>query len=1281
MKKILLSLFSFIFLHSYAVDVRDVATFDFTNPHQLPISPALSPADINFLDKEGDVLVITNRTITEHDITISFSNATGYSGAAINHYFEYGENGEILNSLYSLSIRNRASICFEGKDCNILSIEFRGDFGALTLPAGEPGSLNTVTKVWNNNGQRTSKVTFVNGVAADTRIYGITVHYDRPAVPMTLLSSEPEDNSLLSSFSSMKLNFNTDIISVTDPMGVMLTSNAFIGGIPMRVSSSGNQAVLSLDSPLNTTGLYTITVPEGKFVNDEKSVNKQILRHFSLRIPLKLEEVIPSQGKYASFPDSVSLVFDHDIVIDDAKSGNLVQDNQVVGTVKFYADTISKNKVNIQVKNFLGHLDAESTWLITVPKGTVHSTWFRQNDDLDSWNDSITLKYDVEKENSAAMQAAKALIANEGVGYPAEGSIGRDSLFKAISTDASSEELNDAMSAFYNETDVTKPKNGTWYRIVAVNGSEQNPQKAYLTYNDGAVTLGDRMKASVFLASAEGDKILFQTPDHKGYLHVLTTNNDYTHTTPKNVTLSETPGLENKLTLEKIASEGVDRKLALGKMSISGFLGYDKATAKDLASSTATIDFANMRIVDNLTNTIYFDSTISSAFVFDEGFAPDTIRAEVTLSENVLTHPGDSLKLIFTNIDKATLIDANKPYFRSGNEKVTYPRAILEPTADPCVFDVNTQALYMGSFSLVLPKGTFVFEQMDKTVKDEELTVELSVNGGYVDDTVVIDPNLKKGFSAYSVLQQRLRHGDITDKELEDLVLFTNASDQGEEGLVANPNITVKIVGTGSDAIGTGHFEAYPDFNASDYGYDPQYVTAIKLVMDIPITDGVLDNMPGRYGYVIPAGAFGDNNYGKYLADNSSIAPSLCNVNDMINGIAFVVNNRSAKINRAREMLSKAKELKDLKGLGYPKEDSQCRANLDDLIKQLEPIAQNSRWDNGNNDILYNKAIDDFLNETDVVLPTNGLFYSLCARTSDRTNAYVTVNDDGEIGLSRKEDVATAFKMVDLGNGTYKVISDNDFYLQQLSDTTLSSSYDPFLNLIAFQKLLINGVSPERTLGLFSFQANKKFPNGILHPTYALVDADKLGILSPSADATSFNNYTTNAFSIALAIPKVNQDSLFSPKQKTPLGRFSKVKLTLKSNFPGVSFHHSGVDTLIYVYGIENNGEKSSWTKYPKSVTTTGEKNEFQIAFDDVPFCGSWKLVIKKGAFYSEYAGERNDVREITGVWDGNSSSVEDIYSDVESKVTIYDFQGRKVKDGNLRKGLYIQNGKKKIVK
>ena len=193
MKKILLTLFVFLSIPSFAQYVESVAEFDFTKPGELVSDPP-----ITFLQGTLDYL-LDDKTIyaNDGDVIMSFTDAG--NGVVYNYVQEESD------TIYFMQIRTWGEMKIRlGKNgYELQKIEFTGFTGEL-------GNVNTVDKTWYGNGKHVSDVTFTNGTTL-TVIYKVRVTYLKKAEPLKLLNHDNYSSFSGTSFKTIPLYFNQKV--------------------------------------------------------------------------------------------------------------------------------------------------------------------------------------------------------------------------------------------------------------------------------------------------------------------------------------------------------------------------------------------------------------------------------------------------------------------------------------------------------------------------------------------------------------------------------------------------------------------------------------------------------------------------------------------------------------------------------------------------------------------------------------------------------------------------------------------------------------------------------------------------------------------------------------------------------------------------------------------------------------------------------------------------------------------------------------------------------------
>lgn len=590
-----------------------------------------------------------------------------------------------------------------------------------------------------------------------------------------------------------------------------------------------------------------------------------------------------------------------------------------------------------------------------------------------------------------------------------------------------------------------------------------------------------------------------------------------------------------------------------------------------------------------------------------------TVTPTLSLSKSVIEKPGEEVIVTINNVDQAILQSSAVPYFVAYGSTAQIAASMTAVLGDKRQYRLNTSNLTAGTtYTLYLPKGTFNFTKTGATVNDVEmsslLTVKSASGGGGGDDPTPEDPTPSTGFSYsfadYVVVQFQIRQGLIADVDLNDLVItaYTNG-DLG--GVVANPAKQVKVIHANSASVlATGHFENYPTY-AQDYNTDGSDLMAIKLVLDNPIEAGTLDNMPGYYGYLIPDGAFGDQNYGKYLKNPSSVKPADCKVVKENTSIIFQVNNKRANIKTPdADVLAKAIWVANTTGPGYPSASNLARSDLKNLVNKGQ----------GDNET-FNDAMEMVYAVTEVDMPANGKYYKVEAVTANGSTAWLEY-DGTSLSLTKNEKRATALKTVTNNSGTYRLQTGDGKYVATLS--RLVATYDDDCAQTFAKLAKLPSITNAQVYGLLSLKSTTG---------YAVADVNEMAFAEPTPSLSVFTNDRTSGFRLT----EVAAADVTAPQITASLSPASGSQISVLENIT-VSF--SGIDRIESgdLNKITLKSTDGTVTMLPKSViATVGKPTEYVISFLNVPDNKVYNLTIGEGAFRIVFAETFRNVGEVTG--------------------------------------------------
>lgn len=876
-------------------------TFDFSKPSRLnPSYP-----DKAFNTEAGTSVKVSDVTFKSGDVSLSFTETGSCPGVWLSkedngYWFEPKVNSTVIFSVPS------------GAKIESIVVDKNSAQGGFSPERNQGGKFDFASpekyccKWYANGGTYTSVKFFITGEG--TEINKITVAYTPRADVLTPTSTSIANGATVGSFSSIDLTFNS---TITLNSGVDATlSSEGAQDQTMTANVSGSTLTLSLANVITENGQFVISVPEGMVSTSDGYTNTALRYAFTVKkdqATFNPESVSPAEGyqENMSLKDSIVITFPELIgkVSDEALP--LCLDGTAKNGVTFTIG--SDNKSIIGKFNVGQHMTTPGTYTLTIPEGFVHNALYNI-EGSDAWNKAVTYTWVVsnKKPDTETMKAAKALLLKTGVGYPSATSKSREALENAVEAEEvpTDEQLTTLMSAFYSETDVELPSTDKYYKICGIN---DKGDKLYLSYDGAAVSLtSNASSAYPFKAEKKGEnKVAFSTLDGK-YLHLLTTDNKYTGSSSKNVTEAYDASI-NDLTLARFSIDKVEDAKTMGKFSIHGSLGTDPVTSQAV-SAFNLLDFSlKMILTDPTYQTLMFNDKISNAFVFEESEKPalESVDIDVSLDKTVISNTDETIRLTFTHDDGVTLKAGVAPTITDANGNVVSgATATIAPVDNSTMdFNISFSGLSDGDYFLIIPKGAFSFAQDGKQVTSNEYKTSFKVSSKE-DPTPGPLPSGFKHYQSWSKLPKENQDEYPADYLTQFIVYIDRA--QSKNGLVGNPNVKVQLKENWNNKlVGEGHFEEDPE-HTDDINY------AVKLVWDSPID--MVKVRSTQYIFIIPEGAFGDGNYGKYLQNASSVSPSQCTVNDSYTRCYDINTAIPSSINGVQAEDNAAKVIYDLQG-------------------------------------------------------------------------------------------------------------------------------------------------------------------------------------------------------------------------------------------------------------------------------------------------------------------------------------------------------------------------------
>ena len=1208
MKKILLLLLAFVSIQVYS-QRTGTAEFDFSHPETLH-----GTGNFTVPTNPGETL-INPYVFTEGQVSLSFSTAG--NGCAIGCVQNY-ENNTLS---YSLVVRGHGEmiVSIKGKGYALKSVIFDGSTGDLD-------NVNSAFNRWDANSDSETEVRFMNGTQ-HTSIRKLTVTYTRPPEDVQLWDSNPKDGGKVPSFSEMFLKFNLPVTVVKndgfklfelDDYGRKITESEKL--LTASVSSEDEKGLtLRPDKEIKEDGKYVVEIEAGALKNVDNSLNAKMSVVFTIEIErntLEYTSVSPDavDESIPELPETITISYGQKISIDENKAQDAVLHKE--NTNKIIPAHLEAKGSDVYVTYYNdGPLTEPGRWTLTIPEGSI--TNGSKSKKTLFYNPEIALVYTIENELTILQKQADELFAKSGgdvvlVGYPVKGSNGWKKLNNVVSEDiqVSVEDYKAAIDGFYNENNVLLPQAEKWYKIAGVN----NGDTLYLVHQKGQISLTqDSQSASAFKAKTaqnEANVFAFLISNSDNYLHIGEMGS-----TRHNFSVG--PSIP-QFSLSKFSIDG-EQIAGLLKMEIEGGL-------------SATVQFAD---------------ALSRGFMFVEASEEANMqKPSAKLSSTTIDYAGDNLILTISNVGNIKLADKTKPYFIKDNQTIPYGSDILVSTNDSTRFQVRTNGLPVGVYTLVIPAGTFEYTNKDLYVKDESLMLVFEIktnNDGR--------PNFNYTYS-YNVLQYTTKNvNNMTSPDINDITLYAYVPDEYSD-MIPDTTKTVEIVKSRTlSAVATGHFEVY-----NDSAYLAQYqivgVKAIKLKLDKPFVLGDLKNDPGIYLCYIPEATFGDANFGKYLEDPTSVRPEDCIVNCGSSSFQFMIDDGNALNTPTAETFALAQKLFATHGVGYPSQDSAARNALNAKVDYVQ----------GGEDV-YQRIINNFYAEKDVEMPTDGVYYRVSAVSENDKKVYLTY-DGMDVGLTFDFTMATGFKAVANADGTFLLQTGDGRYLRQISEAGNVSVTATAANKITLEKLSIEGVEAKKTFGTLSIKAENK---------YMYVDIANLAFLTPSEKPDSIVVEHTNAFKLE----EIDKSKIHAPEVSMSFNiAYGANVESLKSvivTFVGAAKVDLADKSKIRI----NSATEKNVGKI--EVIPTDRGNEFILMFSDLPESPSYTLDIRDGAFNFTFA-------EVTYMIEGDailiniSPTAIRSFSVNEPDEPLYDLQGRKV-SGNLKSGIYIKNGKKVYIK
>lgn len=619
------------------------------------------------------------------------------------------------------------------------------------------------------------------------------------------------------------------------------------------ITISGNKGGTTMMSQVNVSNMaITTSGNTAVFTNDATSAFRfaDTSEPTPDPVPDAQYTLSPASGSQVSGTKlDVTLTFKGitNVTVADRTKIKLVHGEQVV-----QATSVTAQQENTQFAIVFNGL-ATGTYTLQIEKGAFTYPYNGKTAAVQA----ITATYDMTEKavpSQEVLAKAEALLAKTGVGYPTADSPARLALKKLVDAKAgTNNEFNAAIDAYLADTNIEKPANGKYYRMVTRSKAFQS----YFALDGSKLKLqADAEGAAVFKATANADGTTALMAVNDKYLSLPTATGDYLSFNYDKAA--------HDLTLSRLNVSGVSNEETFGLISMS--LG-GKYAVMTLDETTATVQ-------EPRSNATY-GSYQTSALKFEEASEleitmPD-VDYTVTPGANTQVESMEKITIVFANRNEVKLKDASKIKLLDAiTDKVYLPKSVTKVEGTQNTFDMTFINLPARTYNLNIAKGAFVVNFLGREEPVQEIVVK------YI--TVTKEPALAKDFDTYYNLRWVDRgYAYVTDVSLNNFRLKANTAIE----LINNAPQVKITTWSNYDVRATGHFEKTADSNV------------VLLVLDKEIKEG--DLKAGEYNVHIEEKTLCDANYIQYLADNSSVSLSSCHVNPKVKFTVNVDNEKAAQ--------------------------------------------------------------------------------------------------------------------------------------------------------------------------------------------------------------------------------------------------------------------------------------------------------------------------------------------------------------------------------------------------
>ena len=562
-----------------------------------------------------------------------------------------------------------------------------------------------------------------------------------------------------------------------------------------------------------------------------------------------------------SFPEVETLS-----LVADAKAQFTAADGTKAGDAKLVADAEKKNVFSVSIEGL-----ADGAYTLAISEGAFHYTL----NDREVKTQAINAKFSVDKAVKVTETKFELLPAVAGqkdntltLSFPEVETLSLVADAKAQFTAADGTKAGDAKLV----ADAEK-KN---VFSVSIEGLADG---AYtLAISEGAFhyTLNDReVKTQAINAKFSVDKAVKVTETKYELLPAVAGQKDNTLTLsfPEVETLTLVADAKAQFTAAD-GSKAADAKLVADAEKKNVF----SVSIEGLADGAYTLAITEGAFHYTLNDREVKTQAINAQFTVDK--AVKTVETKYELTPEVAESTDDHLTLTFPEVDALIVADGVTAQFNDAEGNKVADATFAADGEKKNQFTIALSQLDTEDYTLVIPEGAFIYTKDEIKVKTQAISYSFTIgkNGSADDERISFN------YAGYTVKPESSTKEYLHDEELNNITVVA-ANDMTIAANTEREATLVSVVDQ-TNVVAKGHFEAVETAEGEN--------ATLRLVLDTPIVKGSLD--AGVYMLQIAQGTFGNEEFGKFLADKKSVKAEDCVANAKTS-ILFYVDNTWTSIN------------------------------------------------------------------------------------------------------------------------------------------------------------------------------------------------------------------------------------------------------------------------------------------------------------------------------------------------------------------------------------------------